>query len=159
MAGKAAWICIIVCFLYGCGSSNDEESSGDYYYPEIQNLLFYGTYDIPLEFTYNVSQPSFAWRATGLKYTVITIFESKIDLQGRDQIANPEEAIWTWNSGMGRGREGNISFSDGRDMNNGEIQETITPLSPGKYYIAAWAYDDQYNLICSSNEYLYEYNP
>ena len=87
---------------------------------------------------------------------VITIFSSKIDLKD-NRIANPQDAVWTWNTGMGRGRDGNISFSDGRDMRNGEIQKTATPLSPGTYYIAAWAYDGKYNLIRSSKEYLYEY--
>lgn len=153
------FLVISIGFIHGC-SSGDSTTSTDnsYYYPETQNILFFGTSELSLEITQNVSQPSFAWQATGLKYVVITVFDSKIDLKN-NQIANPEDAIWTWNSNMGRGREGNIGFSDGRDMRLGTIQDTVTPLKPGVYYISAWAYDDNYNLIRSSKEYQFEYNP
>jgi len=143
-------------FLAGC-SSGDTETNGDYY-SETQNILFFNTWEIALEITPNVSQPSFAWQATGLKYIVITVFNSKIDLKN-NQIANTEDAVWTWNTGIGKGREGNVAFSDGQDIRNGIIQETVTPLSPGTYYIAAWGYDDNYNLTRSSIEYKFEYNP
>ena len=143
-------------FLAGC-SSGDAETAKDYYYPETQNILFFGTQEITLEITQNVSQPSFGWDATGLKYVVITIFSSKIDLK-QNQISNTKDAVWTWNTGMGKGREGNVSFSDGRDIHNSIIQETVTPLKPGVYYIAAWVYDDSYNLTHSSKEYRFEYN-
>jgi hypothetical protein len=143
------FLVISISFVYGC-SSGDSQTATDnnYYYPETQNILFFGTWELSLEITQNVSQPSFAWQSTGLKYVVITVFD-----------ANPEDAIWTWNSNMGRGREGNIGFSDGRDMQLGTIQDTVTPLKSGIYYISAWAYDDNYNLIRSSKEYKFEYNP
>lgn len=152
-------ICLLITIglIQGCSESETEESkSGNYYYPNVQNLIFFGTFEIVLEITPNVSQPSFAWNATGLKHVIITIFKSKIDLKD-NQIANINDAIWTWNTGMGRGREGNISYSDGRDMRNGKILETVTPLTPGVYYIASWAYDDRYTLVGSSKEYKYEY--
>ena len=161
----ATWISMIIlgCFLlYGCAEGDAElaDKSGEYYYPAIQNLLFYETREISLEITPNVSNPSFAWYTTGLKYVVVTIFKSKIDLKG-NEIANPEDAVWTWNTGLGKGREGNISFSDGRDVANGEIQKTTTPspLDTGTYYIAVWGYDEYYNLTHSSKEYQYEYHP
>ena len=150
---------ILGCFfLYGCGA--DEAAEGEWadYYPEIQNLVFYRTNEIPLEITPNVSQPAFAWNATGLEYIVITIFNSKIDLK-TGRIANSEDAVWTWNTGLGQGREGNISFSDGYDVRNGVIQDSITSLKAGVYYIAAWGYDDEYTLTHSSKEYQYVYNP
>ena len=159
---QATWMSALIlgCFLlFGCAEGDAElaaDESGKYYYPQIQNLIFYGTWELPLEITPNVSNPSFAWDATGLKYVVVTIFKAKIDLKG-NEIANPEDAVWTWNTGLGKGREGNISFSDGRDMVNGEIQKTSTPspLPSGTYYIAAWGYDDYYNLTYSSKEYQY----
>jgi len=161
----ATWISMLIMgcfFLYGC--ADDEEdgvtAADEYYYPQIQNLLFYGTREISLEITPNVSNPSFAWDATGLKYVVVSIFNSKIDLKD-DRIANPEDAVWTWNNGLGKGREGNVSFSDGRNVVNGEIQKTglPSPLAPRTYYIAAWGYDKYYNLTHSSKEYQYEYYP
>jgi hypothetical protein len=159
---RAAWVYMLILgclFLYGCGAEEESasERSGDYY-TELQNLVFYGSYEISLEITPNVSQPAFAWRTTGLKYVVITIFDSKIDIKA-GRIANPQDAVWTWNTGLGRGREGNISFSDGADVRNGEIQNTATPLRVGVYYIAAWGYDENYTLTHSSKEYQYVYSP
>jgi hypothetical protein len=156
-------ILILSCLLYGCGLDTSEDDSryeteDGYYYPKTQNIIFYNTEEVPLEISENVADPSFAWRATGLRYFVITIFNSKIDLK-ENQIANTEDAVWTWNTGMGKGREGNVSFSDGRDVIGGEIQSTVAPLPAGTYYIAAWGYDDRYNLIYSSKEYLYVYTP
>ena len=153
----ASCMLILGClFLHGCGGEMEEgaEMRYDDYYTELQNLVFYGTYEISLEITPNVSQPAFAWRTTGLKYVVITIFDSKIDIKA-GQIANPQDAVWTWNTGLGRGREGNVSFSDGADVRNGEIQNTTTPLRAGIYYIAAWGYDENYTLTHSSKEYQY----
>jgi len=157
---KVVWACMLVlgCFLYGCARTESVSESKEDYYTETQNLIFYGTYEIGLEIAPNTSQPSFAWEATGLKYVVITIFKSKIDLK-ENQISNTKDAVWTWNTGMGRGREGNVSFSDGRDVRDGNIQETVSPLDPGTYYIAAWGYDDNYNLTRSSREIKYEYRP
>ena len=153
------FLVISISFIYGCSSGDDETANYDnsYYYPKTQNVLFPWTWELILEITQNVSEPSFAWQATGLKYVVITVFNSKIDLKN-NQIANPEDAVWTWNTNMGRGREGNIGFSDGRDMQLGVIQDTVTPLKSGVYYISAWAYDDNYNLMSSSKEYKFEYN-
>ena len=160
---QTVWIFVLVmsCFIYGCGEdgwAEEEEDRGPYYYPETQNILFHGTWKLTLEITPNVAQPSFAWKTTGLKYVTITIFSSKIDLKD-NRIVNSDDAVWSWNTGLGKGREGNVSFSDGRDMRYGEIQDTVSPLSPGVYYIAAWAYDEGYNLDRSSEEYQYRYYP
>ena len=157
-----AWIPVLVlsCFLFACGTGEDgdlAEEAGDYY-TRTQNIVFYGTRAMSLEITPDVAEPSIAWDATGLKYVVITVLKSRIDLKN-NRIANTEDAVWSWNSGMGRGREGNVSFSDGRDMRNGEAQETVSPLPPGTYYVAAWGYDDDYDLIYSSKEYKHEYQP
>jgi len=145
---------ISVIAFSGCGDQESEERSpsGDYYQPGIQNLIFYGTWEIRLEVTPNVPNPSFAWDSVGLKYVIITVFRSRIDIKD-NQIANPEEAVWTWNTGMGRGREGNVSYSDGRDVRNGVIKESVTHLAPGTYFVAAWGYSEDYNLIYSSKEY------
>jgi hypothetical protein len=152
---------ITVLILVGCGTGSEESadvSTGESYQPKIQNLIFYGTWEIRMEITPNVPDPSFAWDSTGLKYVVITVFRSRIDIKN-NQIANPEDAIWTWNTSMGRGREGNVTYSDGRDMRNGIIQETNTRLAPGTYFIAAWGYSENYDLLYSSQEYKHSYNP
>ena len=155
----ASIIILSSIILSGCGSE-DQEADSRYGSDEtrIQNLIFYNTWEIRLEITKNTPEPLFAWNSTGMKYVILTVFRSRIDVKD-NQIANPEEAIWTWNTGMGRGREGNVSFSDGRNAINGEIQNTVTPLVPGTYFVAAWAYDSSYNLYYSSKEYQHTYYP
>ena len=127
-------------------------------YTQLQNQIFYGTSQINLEITPKSNTPSFAWRTTGSKFVVLTIFGDKIDLRG-ETVANPQDVVWTWHSGIGKGRGGNVSFSDGVDVRNGEISSpaTATSLAPNSiYYIAIWGYDDAYNLMYSSKEYKYQ---
>jgi hypothetical protein len=154
---------IISFTLYSCGESEGVgqgyiDDTLDRGYTRIQNQIFIGTIPIELEITPDVAKPSFAWRATGSKYVVLAIFRDKIDLKD-GRIANIEDAVWMWHTGMGRGREGNVSYDDGADVRNGVIQDSVTPLAPGTYYIAVWGYSDEYELIYSSKEYLYQYYP
>ncbi|MBD3185154.1 hypothetical protein GF312_22935 [Candidatus Poribacteria bacterium] len=156
-------ILIIISLLVGCGEDegdeeyvSNESARDSYYYPDIQNQVFYGTWGFKLEITQGVSDPSIAWYTTGFKYVIVTIFKGKIDLKD-NRIANFNDAIWTWHTGLGKGREGNISYYDGQDMRFGEILDTVTPLEPGTYYITAWGYDDNYDLFRSTQEYEHVY--
>ena len=155
---------LTVTLLIGCGLM-DESISGDSLESEsaflsrqsdtfLQNRLFYQTIMVELEITPNTSTPSFAWHATGSKYMRIGIFKQKIDLDDQ-KIANPTDAVWTWHSGLARGREGNVSFSDGADVKNGIILSKNTRLSSGEYFIALWGYNDNHDLSYSSREYRY----
>ena len=151
--------------LLSCGGSDESyEDATDGMivprsdYTQLQNQIFYGTVPIELEITPKSNTPSFAWRTTGSKFMVLTIFEDKIDLRGKT-VANPQDVVWTWHSGVGKGREGNVSFSDGADVEKSEISNpaTATSLEPNSiYYIAIWGYDDAYNLMYSSKEYKYQ---
>ena len=89
-------------------------------YTQLQNQIFYGTIPINLEITPKSNTPSFAWRTTGSRFIVLAVFEDKIDLEGK-AVTNSQDVVWTWHSGIGKGREGNVSFSDGADVKNGEI--------------------------------------
>jgi len=127
-------------------------------YTQLQNQIFYGTIPINLEITPKSNTPSFAWRTTGSRFIVLAIFEDKIDLEGKT-VTNPQDVIWTWHSGIGKGREGNVSFSDGADMKNGEISNPAiaTFLEPNSiYYVAIWGYDDADNVMYSSKEHRYQ---
>ncbi|MBB14187.1 hypothetical protein CMK22_02895 [Candidatus Poribacteria bacterium] len=127
-------------------------------YTQLQNQIFYGTIQIDLEITPKSNIPSFAWRTIGSRFMVLAVFEDKIDLEGKT-ITNPKDVVWTWHSGIGKGREGNVSFSDGVDVRNGEIANStaVTSLEANSiYYVAIWGYDDAYNLMYSSKEYKYQ---
>ena len=151
------WILIMALILYGCGAADEESAElSATGYTRLQNQIFFGTIPLELEITSGVAEPAFAWQATGSKYIVLIIFREKIDLKN-GQISNPQDAVWNWNTGMGRGREGNVNYSDGRDVRNGITQDMVTPLAPGTYYIAAWGYNAEYDLLYSSKEYLYTF--
>ena len=163
-----AWICLlwIIVVVAGCDSmdelSLESGTDSDEYGlvrrnsdTVLQNRIFYRTMMVELEITPVSPTPSFAWRAMGSKYMVITVFNQKIDLIN-DTIANSTDAVWTWHSGIGHGREGNVSFSDGADIRNGVILNKATPLASGDYFIALWGYDDSHDLAYSSREYRYQ---
>lgn len=166
LAMQAVWIPILILsfLLYGCEISINDDGEGgladEFNNPRIENIIFYNTNEIFLVIGQNEAGLIFSWESTDSRYFVITIFKAEIDINLKEnQIANTDEAVWTWNTGLEKGRKGNVSFSDGQDVIDGEIQSTTTPLSPGTYYIAAWGYDDRYNLTHSSEEYPYEYVP
>ena len=147
--------------LTGCGDGGLSGDGDDAFgaqtdYTTLQNQVFLKTFRLDLEITQGTAEPSFAWQATASRYVVLAIFKEKIDLK-QNQISNLEDVVWTWNTGLGKGREGNVSYSDGVDVVNGVIQDSVAPLVPGTYYIAAWAYSDDYELLYSSKEYLYQF--
>ena len=90
------------------------------------------------------STPAFVWQATGQKYVFLGIFSERI-IAKNNIIENINKNIWAWHSGLGRGREGSVYFSDGFDVVSGELDQnrSPTPLLSGEYYWAvwAWAYD------------------
>jgi hypothetical protein len=103
------------------------------------------------------SVPSFTWKATGQKLVFLAIFNDNIDIKD-NRIQNLNNIIWGWHSGFGRGREGFVQFSDGRDFSNGKFLEgqAPTPLhSDSSYVWAVWAWDDEGLAIEYSSEEMF----
>ena len=150
----------VILFNSSCSSApmaNYESSGYDTSTINYNNQIFRSTTKLDISMSTNGTyKPSFSWQSTGLKYIIIGIFTNRISVRD-NKIQNPEDMIWTWNTGMARGREGDIIYIDGRDVANKVISSNnSTPLSLDKtYYCAMWAYDIDYNLIRSSKEFLY----
>ena len=102
--------------------------------------------------------PMFAWEATGSKMVFLGIFVNNINITA-GQIANIDDNIWAWHSGLGKGRIGSVAFDDGFDTVNGMLQtdRPPTPLFENTPYIwAIWAWSDDGNLIShASREMLF----
>jgi hypothetical protein len=53
--------------------------------------------------------------------------------------------VWAWHTGLGRGREGAVTFADGVAPVDGSLDAVgpPVPLPRGRtYYWAVWAWDD-----------------
>ncbi len=99
--------------------------------------------------------PTFTWVATGRRYVFLGVFIETIDIRD-GAIMNTEDNIWAWHSGLGTAREGAVTWADGLNVIDGQLQEGAepTPLTPGQGYIwAVWAWHaDGVHVAASSEE-------
>ena len=99
--------------------------------------------------------PLLAWDSIGLKLINVAIFKSPIVVLN-NEIVNFEDIIWKWHSGMNFGKEGYVQYLDGRDVINGEIDESVTPtpLEESTYYWGVWAWNSDGKKILYSSRAL-----
>lgn len=159
-------------FISGCAVS--EGPPPDIIIPLDFNLIFPNAFTIDVISpnqgdTLDTIFPQFSWDAelkadsiffgtipTSEMY-YIGIFKENISSTG-SEISNIEDNIWGWHSGLGKGRIGSVSFDDGLDVVNGQLQlnNQPTPLMPNtSYAYAIWAWDDEGNIIGSSREIVF----
>jgi hypothetical protein len=88
------------------------------------------------------SVPCLIWDSLGIDILTAAIFNRPIQVKG-GEISNARDMIWQWHSGMLTGREGDVQYSDGRNV----IHDTIDYLNParaldsGHYYWAVWGWN------------------
>jgi hypothetical protein len=136
----------------GCGSSSSAPSNDSFVY---QNQIFTSTAELGAAASNpDTGRPSFSWPATGLKHVVVAIFRAHIDVQS-NLIVNTDQVVWIWHTGIGRGREGNVTFDDGASAvdDEGRPQGSPSTLQGGTYYWAVWALDEEGTPVESSIEY------
>jgi len=141
-------IIYILCFLFlnSCPAPEMPEPTE---LPKDDNPIFAGANRIitllPLVDENDTSiTPQFTWTVTGNKFVYLGLFTESIDVKN-NRITNIEDNIWAWHSGIGKGREGDVLFSEGYDVVNGSLDKTHAPtsLSAGyTYYWAVWAWDE-----------------
>jgi hypothetical protein len=99
--------------------------------------------------------PEFSWEATGQQLVFLAVFNTNI-IVSNNAIANPQNIVWAWNTGLGTGREGSVFFSDGESVVNGKLAPNSppTPLISGQTYVwAVWAWDNNgYKISNASTE-------
>lgn len=103
------------------------------------------------------STPTFTWVVTGRKYVYLGIFSQNLVIKDGN-IANINANIWAWHSGLGTGREGDVSFSGGVDVVNGELQTGRLPtalISGNSYVWAVWAWNDDGTEIKQSSKEMF----
>ena len=69
---------------------------------------------------------------------VVAIFRAHIDVQS-NLIVNTDQVVWIWHTGIGRGREGNVTFEDGASAvdDEGRPQGSPSTLQGGTFYCCA----------------------
>lgn len=137
------------------------------YVPLNVGQIFPGTNLITLTFPANgaviaTNEPSFTWSPTGSSYVFLGVFNRPISIQNNG-IANITDLVWVWHSGLGHGREGDLTFQDGVASVNGNFSSSGTPqpLVRGKtYWWAVWAWDNAgVKILYSSEEYHFTVSP
>lgn len=104
-------------------------------------------------------KPALRWNEPkDLKFTAAVIFKNRISTK-TNSISNIEDIVWMWHSGLGTGTQGNVRYTDGRNVVDGEIKndQVATPLIIGKPYTwAVWSWDAKgEKIIASSREQLF----
>jgi len=93
----------------------------------------------------------FSWDATGAALVYVGVFNAQIDVR-EGRIVNKAANVWAWHSGLGRGNEGNVQFSDGHSVSGGELDTTTKPtLNNREYYWAVWAWNGEGTRVTRSS--------
>jgi len=93
-------------------------------------------------------RPVLKWKTIQADFIATAIFSKTIRTSLNDhRIENDEDVVWTWNNSMGMVSQTNgittIEYNDGKDMIDGEIKESTTPLETGELYVwAVWAWNE-----------------
>jgi len=100
--------------------------------------------------------PTFTWRVTGRRYVYLGVFSNNF-VVSNGNIININDNVWAWHSGLGTGREGNVSYSDGVNVVRGELQiGPPTSLRSGQGYVwAVWAWGNNGTEITHSSKEMF----
>jgi hypothetical protein len=142
-------------FIAGCGFDMGPQNPVRPSDAEFTNTVFPQTFlieaRVQIVCTSAGPQLVFTWQSTGQPLVFVGVFDENIAVAG-GRIVNSDANIWAWHSGLGRGREGNVLFSQGRDVRDGILQENATDLVDGETYAwAVWAWDDSGTVVSHSS--------
>jgi hypothetical protein len=103
-------------------------------------------------------RPTLEWDNIQSNLMAAAIFKNKIEISlDGHRIENVNDIVWTWNSGMNTGSQSSgkivVEYLDGKDVTNGETQESNTPLEANKTYIwGVWAWNEAGTEIAFSSK-------
>lgn len=92
----------------------------------------------------STDSPTMGWIPTGQSLVLAIVFDHPVIVSGRS-IQNTGDIIWLWHSGLGNAIEGDIPFSEGVSIVNGNINQPLPPqpLDAGRtYYWLVMAWDN-----------------
>jgi hypothetical protein len=138
---------LLIALLAMLGCENEPTPPKDY---ELRNAVFTGAdyfieTGIPAFDDTTDSTPTFTWIQTKQDLVFLGVFKGSIQID-ENKIGNITDNVWAWHSKLGTAREGNVNFSDGRDVDRGQllVDRPPTPLVPGQsYWWAVWAWDNE----------------
>lgn len=104
------------------------------------------------------NDPLFRWDTFNTKITCCAIFMKQIIVKG-GIITNPEDMVWQWHSGMKKGQNGYVQFSDGKNVINDTIDygNAPFPLKKHNYFWAVWAWNNSATSILYSSRQMQFY--
>lgn len=97
--------------------------------------------------------PTIYWLPSGSRLAAAAIF-SKIPSVGIHGIENTKDIVWFWNSGLGGGFSGQMSYSGGLHPIGGDLSrlESPIPLQSGRtYYWVVWEWNELNGQVSASS--------
>jgi len=143
------WSLLASLLLIACGGDEADKSAAgeDFIY---NNAIFQGVSVMQAAASGTSQQPDFSWPATTQKHVACAVFQKRISVR-QNLISNPQDVVWLWHSGLGRGRDGNVLYEHG--VGNADLAPRPASLSPGTYYWAVWALDEEGLPVAATREY------
>lgn len=144
----------------GANISNEGTGSVSFQYiPPVGIPVFTGTQRLILNAPsrgalLSTDQPDFSWIPSGSTITMMAIWDRPPSFVN-GQLSDQSRIQWIWHSGLGTGVPGFVTFSDGRSVLSGDINNLAAPipLQRGKsYYWAVWEWDASALTIHASSE-------
>lgn len=144
----------------GANISNEGTGSISFQYiPPVGVPVFAGTQGLILNTPsrgalLSTDQPDFSWIPSGSTITMMAIWDQPPSL-ANGQLSDQSRIQWIWHSGLGTGVPGFVTFSDGRSVLSGDINNLAAPipLQRGKsYYWAVWEWTENALNIHASSE-------
>lgn len=132
------------------------------YVPTIVNPIYPTAVPItPISPTFgqkiDTSSPHMAWSATDKELVLAAIFDQPIIIKER-HIDNTEDIVWLWHSGLGTANEGDVPYSSGVSVSNGDLEKTSAAreLDIGRtYYWLVIAWDGDGEIVTHSSVHNY----
>jgi hypothetical protein len=90
------------------------------------------------------STPQLRWDSVQTKLIVSAIFINRIQVT-KGKIENTNDIIWIWHSGLDKGKDGRVTFEEGRSISDGVIENPGLPVplpAAHQYYWGVWSWDE-----------------
>lgn len=90
------------------------------------------------------STPTMRWDSVQTKLIVSAIFIHPIQ-PAKGKIENTNDIIWIWHSGLEDGKDGWVTFEEGRSISGGVIENLGQPIplpASHQYYWGVWSWDE-----------------
>ena len=89
------------------------------------------------------STPVLCWDSVMASQIVVGIFVQPIKVEN-GYISNTEDMVWIWHSGLNKGKDGKVIYTDGKKITDGNISFLSDPeplTGSVRYYWGVWSWN------------------